>query len=300
LVYGWQFQDLGNGDGIFEPGEEVLMFVSVKNIGKGETIDTEVELSAKPGVDVIQGILDVHSIKPDATAEGVLRLRIVKEFPLSEAELSLAIRDWYETENGVPATRTLVEREVRLKVSTIPNKIEKAEGTITIASKGSAVLREGPSKDARIVALVRQGSTFATDSTSDNYFRIVLSKERRTWVSKAAVTPGGAAGSPTIDVVYYEPPAIKVKGPTVRKVKNDTTKIEGFASHPSYVRDIMIFAEDQKVLYAPGKAGTEKRIDFSADVPLKEGANHIIIIARHDDKIIGTETLFIRRDEKKK
>jgi hypothetical protein len=53
------------------------------------------------------------------------------------------------------------------------------------------------------------------------------------------------------------------------------------------------------MLYRPSPPNTKaKRIDFSAEVPLKEGANHVIVIARHDDKIVGTETLFIRSDVK--
>ena len=299
LVYGWQFQDLGNGDGVFQPGEEISMYISMKNIGKGETIDTEVELSAKPGIDVIHGILDVNSLKPDATAEGVLRLRIMEEFPLSEAELTLAIRDWYETETGVPATRTMVERDIHLPVKTDTNKVDKAGGTVTVMHKDSGVLREGPATDARIVALSPEGAAFEVDGTANGFFRVMLSNKRHAWISKTAVSPGGNA-DPKFDTVYYEPPVITIKGATVKKVKGATTKIEGYASHPSYVRDVMIFAEDQKVLYAPSaKDGKAKRIDFSADVPLKEGANHIIVIARHDDKIIGSESLFIRREEKK-
>ncbi len=297
LIYTWQLQDTDNDDGVFEPGEELRMFISVKNIGKEETIDTEIELSAKPGIDVIQGILDLNTLKPNATAEGVLKLRVVKDFPLNEAELSLAFRDWYKTENGVPATRTLIEREIRLPISTIPNKLEKSSGTVSVQKE--TPLLESPSKEGRITAMATGGASFSYDAVSGSYFRVQLSKERRAWLEKESATLGGKV-NPLYTPSFYEPPTIEISGTTVRKVSSSKALVEGVATHPNMLRDLIIFAEDQKVLYLQASQKAQKKIAFSTEVPLKEGVNHITIVARHDDKVLGTAFLFIRRNEKKK
>ena len=294
LAYNWQLQDTANGDGVFEPGEELLMFVTVKNIGDEATIDTEVELSAKPGVDVIQGIFDLNSLKPDDSAEGVLKLRIVKDFPLNEAELSLALRDWYETENGIPATRTLIDREIKLPISTIPNKVETASGAITLQQEQA--LRESPVETARVIGLASKDAVFSYDGISESFYRVTLGKDRHAWIAKDATKEGGKS-APKYTPSFYSPPTIKLSGKTVRRVSSDKTTIEGIATHPSSIRDVMVFAEDQKVLYLQSNEATNE-VAFKADVPLKEGVNHIIIVARHDDKVVGTESLFVRRVKK--
>ena len=95
-----------------------------------------------------------------------------------------------------------------------------------------------------------------------------------------------------------EPPKIQVKGTLVRRTKKGSVLLKGRAMHPVGVRDVVVFRGDQKILYLPSAAHAD-HIDFSIEVPLEAGANNILIVARHDDKVMGSESVFIRSDQPK-
>ena len=42
-------------------------------------------------------------------------------------------------------------------------------------------------------------------------------------------------------------------------------------------------------------AADKKRMSFTVDVPLKEGANYVMVVARHDDKTVSATPVFVRR-----
>ncbi len=300
LIFGWQVQDEGNGDGIFEPGEPLTMFISVKNIGEGRTMDAEVELSAKPGIDIEKGLLDIGTLAPGASVNGVMKLSVVKQFPLSEAELTLAIREWTKSELGIPSTRSLKERTIKLPVSTIPNTLAPCEETVSIKPPQTPLL-ESPDAASPKIAIAEGGASFKADRTSGGYYRIALAEKRWAWVSVEAVTKGGT-GAPTFQVFMQVPPKIDIKGPMIQRRTDAHITLKGTATPPSSNRDVIVFVGDKKVLYLPAPSSGGKgttRLDFTADIPLEDGANHIMVIARHSDKIMSMETLFVRRDASK-
>lgn len=299
LTYGWHIQDLGNQDGFFQAGEELLMYVTVKNEGKGSTVNAEVGLSAKPGIDLVQGQFDIGNLAPGKTANGVLRLRVADPYLLETAELTMIIREWIETEGGFPSTRSLMEREIVLDIVGAKNKVGPADGTVTVNSDHSTIT-QSPAAGSHRVGTANKGAVFAVDGLLNDYFRIRLEKDRAAWISGNDVTAGGKL-NPTYTLTLIEAPTIKVKGPLVRRQKKDRMILKGSASHPEGVRDLMVFVGDEKVLYLPaGQGKPQSQLDFSTEIPLEPGANNIVIIARHDDKVLGSQTVFVRLDAKPK
>jgi carboxyl-terminal processing protease len=295
IILGWQFQDLKNGDGIFEPGEELKLFVNAKNIGDGAARDAEVELSAKPGIDIAKGLLEIGDLAPGASAAGELNLRVIDKFPLKEAELTLAIREWTKTELGVPSTITLRERTIKLKISGASMPTESCDLAVTVENENASLL-ESPSLDSPKVASAPTKSVFHSDRKTKDFYRVALSPNRAAWISSKEVTIGGKP-APAFEPYMEVPPKIECKSAAVRRVKDKSVIVTGVATHPSLVRDVIIFVGDKKVLYQPSLTETAlNRIEFSGEVPLEDGPNNITIIARHDDKVMGMKSIFVRCD----
>ncbi len=297
LLYNWQFIDLDNGNGQFEPGEELTMHITIKNVGKGSTADAEAGLSAKPGIDLIYGRFNIGALGPGETADGVLRMRIAENFPLSEAELSLSIREWIELEGGIPTTRDLMSRDIIIPVSNEKRAVGQTAGTVTVKSGGPVLLRERPVKDGHAVATVENGAVFTTDGATESFYRVRIDKDHHAWLSTTDVVPGGKGGH-KVTPVFIEPPKIQIKGSLVKRTKKNTFLLKGRAMHPVNVRDVVIFRGEQKILYLPSRT-TADHIDFSAEIPLEDGANNILVVARHNDKVMGSESVFIRSDQSK-
>ncbi|MCP4680304.1 MAG: PDZ domain-containing protein [Deltaproteobacteria bacterium] len=297
LAFGWQFEDLGNGNGIVEPGEEITVFVTVKNIGQGMTKDAQADLSAKAGVDVIRGRFDLGKLRPGASVDGNFRLRVSDRFRQKKAELHFTISDWFG--GDIPITQTLLRREVDLPVSPPGPGPESASGSVTVQAKGKVILREGPSKNARAVAETQSGASFSVDASTGDFFRVALDGKRHAWILRSETTPGGGP-RPKFSLVLVEPPNITLKGKRVLRVKKDKIKVKGIAEHPVRVRDVMVFVGDRKLLYLPNKSGTSgKSLEFEVDVSLKDGVNHVLVVARHDDKVVSVVPIFVRRDASK-
>ncbi len=295
LAYGWQIEDLGNGNGLFEPGEELLMHVIVKNVGKGATVDTEAGLSAKPGVDVIQGRFSLGKLRPKETFKGTFRLRVADRFHNKAVKLGFSVEDWIPAR--VQRTKTLLNREIELPVSPPSPSPSKASGSITAKQDEPTVLFEGPTTLSRKVARARQGASFKIKGSTGDFFKIVLGKNRHAWIRMSDTTPGGG-NKPKFSPILIESPKITIVGEQARRTIADKIKIQGHVQHPQRVRDLMVFVGDRKLLYLPNRvASPDKRVPFEVEVPLEVGSNFATVVARYDDKVISSLPIYIRRDD---
>ena len=74
-----------------------------------------------------------------------------------------------------------------------------------------------------------------------------------------------------------------------------TLILRGRAVHPLCVRDVMVFADKKKILYlSNGSRSDAGYIEFSADIPLSESVRHILVVARHNDEVMGSQSLFVK------
>ncbi|MCP4196685.1 MAG: PDZ domain-containing protein [Proteobacteria bacterium] len=296
LAYNWQFEDLGNSNGLAEIGEELLMHVTIKNVGTGATQDAAAELSAKPGVDVEQGRFDLGKLRPGETVKGYFKLKVSKHFTMEKAKINFFVEDWFPAR--MRTTRTLLNREIDLPVHASGPSAESASGSVTIKADRVAPLREAPSKDGRVVANAPSGVSFAIDYSFGDFFRVAIGAHRHAWIDAADVAPGGKP-NPKYDVVFVMPPEIRIEGPRVRRVTTEKVQIQGYAEHSEHVRDFMVFVGDHKVMYLPNTdPASGERIAFKVDVPLEAGANHVMLVARYDDKVNSVLSIFVRRDPK--
>lgn len=294
LAYTWQFEDLTNKNGFIEPGEDVMMHVTVKNMGPGTTVEAHADLSAKPGVDIVRGRFDLGQLKPGDSVDGVFLLRVSERFLQKQAELNLTVSNFFR--DRLLTFQTLLNREIDLPVSPPSPRPEPASGTITVKKEDGAILRESPSIKGRQVAVAVPKASFAVNGAKADFFRVALTKQRHAWIQKSDTIPGGAA-RPKYKADLRQPPLLSVDGEVVRRVQKETVNIRGRAEHPDRIRDVMVFVGDRKLLYQPSQDGKPKgQLVFSVDVPLEEGANFVTIVARYDDKTMSALPVFIRRD----
>lgn len=295
LAYSWQMEDLGNGNGYWEPGEEILMRVELLNAGERKTHEVDANLSAKPGVNVSQGHFEVAPLAPGKTASGEFRLKIADDFPLDEAQLQLSVQEWIPARH--PLSMSLLSRQIDLPIAAASPSPSSASGTVTVAAKGGTALLADPSEAGKVVAVAPEGAVFPVDGRIGEYFRVELERDMHAWLRESETAPGGK-GKPRFELSMERPPTVKVEGERAFATERETIELRGFAEHEKGVRDMVVFAGDTKVAYLPNGDRGRRRMSFSVKVPLEIGENQITVVARHDEENTSTEWVFVRRNER--
>ena len=296
LSYRWHLEDLGNGNGFVEPGEDLLMSVVVENVGDVATFDVDANLSAKPGINVKQGHFRVGKLAPGKSAHGVFRLQLADRYNLDEAQLHLALEEWVPSK--FPIARGLIDHKIILPVSPMRPKPSRASGSVTVVGDRPVPLYSVPLSTGRIAGRVKAGATFKVDGRQKGFFRMVLEEDRHAWIAESSTRPGGN-GRPDYELSETSPPRIFLDGGFIRKTGEKTARISGYARHPEGLRDLIVLVGGKKVAYLPNKRGADNdRIAFSVDVPLEDGANQILIAARHDKELVETESVFVRKESR--
>jgi carboxyl-terminal processing protease len=88
------------------------------------------------------------------------------------------------------------------------------------------------------------------------------------------------------------PPVLEIeRQPLV--VRGDRVTIRGRATDETRVRDLYIYAGENKVFFQPGGG---RAIEFEAGIPLEPGLNFITVVAEETADLITREVIAIRRD----
>jgi len=90
-----------------------------------------------------------------------------------------------------------------------------------------------------------------------------------------------------------EPPRFGKGAPPLRTDKDRVT-FEVEVTDDSAVRDVYAYRERDKVVYRRNPERTD-RMKVTLEVPLEEGSNRIVLVARDDKKITATRTFFVYR-----
>ena len=94
---------------------------------------------------------------------------------------------------------------------------------------------------------------------------------------------------------WYQPPIITLSGMNFPASTNSAKfHIEGEIQDDNIVKDYFIFVGENKVAYS-SNVDTSPKFAISADLPLKEGPNHVTIIARDDFDLISRYSFVVDR-----
>ena len=118
---------------------------------------------------------------------------------------------------------------------------------------------------------------------------------------RSALNPAVSKALPAVDkkgfsITAAEPPKISVNALLLRRADKYSLLIRGRAVHPIAIRDIMVFADKKKVLYLSNALRDDAGyMEFSADVPLTGAVSNVLVVARHDDNVMGSQSLLIKK-----
>ncbi|MBX3229386.1 MAG: PDZ domain-containing protein [Labilithrix sp.] len=292
FAYSYQIADVrkGNGDGKVQKGEHLTMYVSVKNVGKGKSYETQANLRNLSGDGLLlhEGRFDISNMQPGEVKK--LTFAFDVEAPLADpeakVELSIADRDLREN----------VIEKVRMPIA-VPSSLTNTSGAMK-ARTGGATLLESPEPGARAFGRLGAGTAVHVTATVGELTKVTLGDNRFGFVRTAELESGG---QPAAVVAFEEqmrrfPPAVEIQ-PVALSVRDDKVQIKATATDNEKILDSYVFVGNKKVFYKSNRNGQDpKKLTFDTTVPLRPGVNVITLVARENVDTVGRKTVIVRRD----
>ena len=210
---------------------------------------------------------------------------------------------------GVPVTTGEFRNPMESDRPTDLSALGKATQAAQRRSLVLPTLRSGLRKVLAIFSGNAKGDGFGNgrgiiDPSSNQYnlgansYSAELYKEMRQAAKSGIDFRNSKLPVPRFTYLVSRPPRIVLKGFLVRREKATSLMLRGRAIHPLCVRDVMVFADKKKVLYLSSAARNDAGcIEFSADIPLTGETSHILVVARHNEEVMGSQSLYVRKDD---
>ena len=294
FAYTYQVVDnrAGNGDGQVAKGEGATVYLTVKNVGKGRSYETQANLRNLTGDGLLlhAGRFDVSNMAPGETRQVAFTFDVLDSLaePAVKLEMSVADRD----------LRVVSNEKLTLPVPKSPINVTKAAGKVTLAGN-PAPLRGQPLAAAPIVAELEKAAVVERVGTFGSFTKVNLGGDRFAFVETAALrdAPAGATTKVAFKpLLTHSPPLLEVI-PGKLATRDDKVKIEGFATDTDRVLDVYIFVGSRKIFYQSNrKANDPKRLNFATLAGLKPGVNVIAVVARENEDTATQQRIVVRRD----
>jgi len=321
FAYSYQVVDDmdGNGDGSLQIGEKGSLYLTVKNVGEGQSYETEASVHNLSGDGLLlrDARFDVSNLKPGEEKRVRFTFEVQPALKDGEAKVQLAIRD-------SDLRETANERVVMPTRSSV--SVAKATG-IFRAETAAIGLLEFPGPGAKPFGQLPKDGVLGVTGMLGDYVRLDLGSNRFAFAprsagklgtgtvpappkpakaissssAKAGDPPKDAKGEPLhpqswVDLLSHSPPKIDVDAlDLVTKV--DKTHLKGFASDGDRVLDVYVFVGARKIFYRSNRSGTDpKKQAFDLDLPLRPGVNYVSVWARENAETVSRRVFIIRRD----
>ncbi len=298
FAYGLQVADNinGNGDGRVQRGEQVTLYVTVKNIGEVDSFEVQANLQNKSGAGVL---LYDGRFRHDSIAAGKewvvpFSFQVLPDFQEDKASLLFAVSD---TELGATVGQKL---EVPIYEEPGPVKALPAKGVVSLSP--GVEIRERPEVSAPVIGVVKGSFRALHTATSGTFERVNLGAGRPGWVTATGVSPSQGQVSkepPVAWVTGSAPPEIDLLPPESYVTRDDVFRLQGKATDGQRVRDLYISTGGHKVFYESNQGSANpKELAFDAEIPVHPGTNSIMLVAREDNNSVTRQFLTVRRDAK--
>ncbi len=292
----------GNGDGLVQRGEDLVLRVDVKNQGSGASGDkTYVSLKnlGDEKIFIKKGRAVLGTIKAGEVKSAALQLEVKKGLKLDKLPLRIQVVDEKMEE--------FISEKLDVPVELEAPAHAPAKGLVRV-SAAEAVLRGGASAAAAPIAVARKGAVLPTTARVGDFYKVEWQKGRSAFAAARdveAVARGKRDGS-VAEVWQREPPRIALSPDPARGapvVDGDKWRLEGSALVPPGVagagtrlRDVFVYVNDQKVFFkvVPENAASSK-MDFATEIPLKPGNNAVTVFAREDEEFQSRRTVVVHR-----
>ncbi len=289
--YSYQISDdiKGNGDGLLQRGEQVSIYLTVKNVGKGRTFETQANLASRSGDGVLlrKGRFDVASMKPGDVREVVFTFDVEQQLKENEVVLSLSVGD--------RDLREFASEKIRIPIAS-PVAAAAEQGTVVTTREASLF---GDVKGSRAsFGVVAKDTSLEVVGRHGKMLKVKLGAQRFAFIEADATQRGGTATEQVAFTTVYghAPPTLTVSAATMA-TKQDTVRVEVSAHDDELLLDMFMFVGSRKLHYQSNKDGADKKkASFGYDVPLQPGVNIISVIARETPDTTTRRTIVVRRD----
>jgi carboxyl-terminal processing protease len=280
----------GNGDGLLQKGEQLTMYLTVKNVGKGRSYETQANLRNLSGEGLLlhDGRFDLSNMMPGDTRHVAFTFDVdpTLQDPEAKVELSISDHDLRET----------VVDKIKIPVADAKAVVP---GSGAMRAKGDgADLFGSPDPSARPFGHLPTGTAAAVMGTVGPYVKLNLGDSRFAFAKASDLESGGAPQASVAynDAMEHAPPALEIPQP-VLATRDVHTEVKGSASDDMRLLDTYIFVGARKVFYQSNRNGSDpKRMGFSADLPLRPGVNIVTVVARENPDTTTRRTFIVRRD----
>ena len=291
FAYEWAVIDdrRGNGDGRVQKGEAFTMALTVRNVGKGPSLDAQANLRNLSGEGLLlrDARFDLSHLKPSEAKRFAFTFDVDPQLEGKEARLELTITDSELRESVVE--RIALPIEAPLEITPVRASFEAPR---------AVALRAAPANNARVLGLLPERTPALVEGSTGAFWKVSLEGNRFAFVRKDEGSDGAKAGTPVVSLppVVHGPPSVEVQLPAL-VVRDAQLTLNGTASDGRGLLDVFIFVGGRKVYYASNRSGKDaKSMAFSASVPLKNGANVVTIVGRHSQETTTRRAFVIRRD----
>lgn len=281
----------GNGDGTLQPGEMGTVYLQLQNVGEGTSEETIANLRNLSGRGILlhAGRFELDEVKPGESRRVRFTFEVLPDYDQEEAKLEVSMADTVLRASAMEQLVVPIIKQAQQPTTPTAGQIILPEGT---------ELRERPLADSKAVAKVQKGAA-ALNVTAQlpGFMRVELEDGSPAWVAadKGLPTETKVGGTPS-PILAHMPPDLELKAPEL-VTRAPNLPISGSAHDDALVRDVYIFVGPRKVFYQPNRTSeAPTRIDFNAEVPLREGTNYVTVVARESNEVVSRETFVVRRD----
>ena len=294
FAFTWQVIDeAGDGDGLPDPGEKLVIGFDVRNVGAGpssEVTFASIKNKGNEKVFIEKGRYKLGEIAPGDATHGTFELQLKAGYEEEHVPLQFLIYDEKLDEIVVEQLRIPVDRADRRPVA--------EKGFLRVAEEGA--IRAAPLDDAPLLAIARKGAILPVEARVGGWARVVWKEGRKGFLPLAPEAKLLAASKPSWAQVeprmWKTPPRIELHADTSKggtAVTSETFRLTGRVEDPE-LRDVYVFVNEQKVFFAPGRtAGGALELD--ARFPLKEGTNHVVVVAREGEELTSRRAFTVLR-----
>jgi carboxyl-terminal processing protease len=294
----------GNGDGLLQPGEHVLLGFLAHNDG-GAATDARVllrNLSGRQGL-LEEGLYLRGELGRGQSFVGAFGISISpKADPTLPLELELIVGD------GV--LRESVDDKLRFRVIPGRDGVVEIEGERRRSYSGDGPLRiyNGADGSTPVVAELASGAVVEVTDVAGAWLALAgeRGQGRRLWIPQDLVSAGGKGplARPPHEHRMVEPPIITL-AEIAGVVAGETVEISGIAHHHVRVRDVVVTVRasgpaqpERKVFYLANRAlegEPAKSLEFNTSIELSPGSNRITVLVRDQDKVERRRDIWVFR-----
>jgi carboxyl-terminal processing protease len=293
FAYAYQVVDNrpGNGDGQLARGEGATIYLTVRNVGRGRSYETQANLRNLTGDGLLLhgGRFDISNMAPGDTRQVAFSFDVLDTLAdnLVTVEVSVADRD----------LRVVSNEKLVLPVTKSGLFINKAQGRVTTAN-GPVPVRGQPVAQAPLVGELEKGAIVDRLGAFGEFTKVTLAGDRFGFVETSAVRDAGGAAAKLAFKPYLtrSPPLLEVE-PATLATRDHKVHVKGSATDGDRVLDAYIFVGSRKVFYQSNRKGSDsKKLTFALDAELQPGINVISVVARENEDTVTQHRMVVRRD----